>query len=383
MEEPVLIVGAGPSGLAASACLGIRSIPSLILERDDCVAPLWRKHAYDRVHLHLAKQFCELPHAPYPCGAPTFLPRLDFVSYLDAYVARFRIRIRFGRRVESAEFDRDARRWRVVARVASENGDVEEEEVYLARFLVVAAGENDVAVVPEVPGLGGFGGPVVHSSRYRSGLGYKGKRVLVVGCGNSGMEIALDLAEAGARVSIVVRNELHLVSRGIWFLGMILIKVLPLRLLDAFILLLCYLKFGDTSKFGIERPPIGPFYMKLHTPIYPVVDVGTYEKIKSGEIKVLPSLTSIKGNLVTFSDGKVYHFDAIIFATGYKSSVKEWLKSDDCLIGEDGMAKENYPNHWRGRNGLYCVGLARRGIYGSSEEAQLIATDINKEYNKM
>nr|CAD1840048.1 unnamed protein product [Ananas comosus var. bracteatus] len=224
-------------------------------------------------------------------------------------------------------------------------------------------------------------GPVRHSSEYRSGSGYAGMRVLVVGSGNSGMEIALDLADAGAKTSIVVRSPLHILSREMWLLGMILTKFLPVRLVDAFLLFLCYLKYGDTSEYGIRRPAIGPFDMKINTPLYPVLDVGTYDKIRSGEIQVLPAVTSVKGNNVEFSDGNSYPFDAIIFATGYKSTIKEWLQSDEYLIGDDGMAKQKYPNQWKGKNGLYCVGLARRGLYGTSEEAQLIAEDISKEYN--
>ncbi|CAD5162824.1 unnamed protein product [Musa acuminata subsp. malaccensis] len=375
-EEVVVIVGAGQSGLATAACLTALSVPCLILERDDCVGSMWRNRCYDRVALHLAKQYSELPHAPHPPSAPTYLPKRDFIRYLDDYAARFRLRVSLRRNVESAEYDEAARRWRVVARNA-EDGAVEE---YAARYLVVASGENDEAAVPEIPGLEGFGGPVVHSSQYRSGSGYQGNAVLVVGCGNSGMEVALDLAEHGARTFIVVRSQLHIVSREIWLVAMFLMKFLPCRLLDALILLLCYFKFGNLSKYGLHRPTKGPMYLKKYTPIYPVVDIGTVTKIKSGEIQVVPSIKSIKDNCVTFSDGRFQNFDAIVLATGYRSSVKKWLKNDACLIGEDGMAKQMFPNHWKGKNRIYCAGLARRGIYGSGEDAQSIANDIASDY---
>ncbi|URE27125.1 Flavin-binding monooxygenase-like [Musa troglodytarum] len=375
-EEVVVIVGAGQSGLATAVCLTALSVPCLVLERDDCVGSMWRNRCYDRVTLHLAKQYSELPHAPHPPSAPTYLPKRDFVRYLDDYAARFRLRVSLRRNVESAEYDEAAGRWRVAARNA-EDGAVEE---YAARYLVVASGENDEAAVPEIPGLEGFRGPVVHSSQYRSGSGYEGSAVLVVGCGNSGMEVALDLAEHGARTFIVVRSQLHIVSREIWLVAMFLMKFLPCRLLDALILLLCYLKFGNLSKYGLHRPTKGPMYLKKYTPIYPVVDIGTVTKIKSGEIQVVPSIKSIKDNYVTFSDGRFQKFDAIVLATGYRSSVKKWLKNDDCLIGEDGMAKQMFPNHWKGKNGIYCAGLARRGIYGSGEDAQSIANDVASDY---
>ncbi|XP_020086136.1 probable indole-3-pyruvate monooxygenase YUCCA10 [Ananas comosus] len=190
------------------------------------------------------------------------------------------------------------------------------------------------------------------------------------------MEIALDLAESGAKTSIVVRSPLHLVTREIWLLGMHLRKFLPLYLVDALALFLCYLKFGDTSKYEIHRPTKGPFYLKANSPVFPVMDVGTFDKIKAREIQVLPSITRINSNSVTFANGKVEYFDAIILATGYRATTKEWLKGDDYLIDDDSMAKQKYPNNWKGKNGLYCAGLGRRGIPGTSEDALKIAKDI-------
>ena len=146
---------------------------------------------------------CALPHAPHPDAAPTYLPRDDFARYLDGYAARFAVRTRLRREVRSARYDREAERWEVEA-VDLATG---QEERYAARFLVVAAGENDERFVPEVPGLEAFPGDVMHAAEYRSAEGMRGKAVLVVGAGNSGMEIAYDLAAAGAVTSVVVRGE--------------------------------------------------------------------------------------------------------------------------------------------------------------------------------
>ncbi|XP_020271952.1 probable indole-3-pyruvate monooxygenase YUCCA10 [Asparagus officinalis] len=375
MEEVrVVIVGAGPSGIATAGCLAVHEIPSVIIERDDCIASLWRKRTYDRLHLHLAKEFCQLPHFPYGSETPSYISKDGFIKYLDDYVEKFELRPKFKHEVESASFDEEEGKWRLKVRKL----DSGEEINYATKYLVVASGENDEMFMPEINGLESFEGEVLHSSQYRSGLRFKENNVLVVGSGNSGMEIAFDLCNHGANASIVVRSPLHLVSREIWHLGMLLMRFLPLRLLDALVLFLCNLKFGNTSKYGIHRPKEGPFYLKTYTPFYPVMDVGTFSKIKSGEIQVLPSLKSIKGNNnVVFSDGKVLTFDAIVFATGYRSTIKRWLKSDDYLLGDDGMCKLKYPKHWKGRNGLYCAGLIGKGIYGSAEDAINIANDIN------
>uniref|UniRef100_A0A2P2K0F6 indole-3-pyruvate monooxygenase n=1 Tax=Rhizophora mucronata TaxID=61149 RepID=A0A2P2K0F6_RHIMU len=94
-------------------------------------------------------------------------------------------------------------------------------------------------------------------------------------------------------------------------------------------------------------------------------------------LQVFPSLKCIRGsNEVLFENDKSYPFDAIVFCTGFKRSTNMWLKDDDYLLNEDGLPKPSYPDHWKGRNGLYCIGLSRRGLYGSSADAQNIANDI-------
>lgn len=207
MEEvPVVIVGAGPAGLATSACLNNLSVPNIILEREDCSASLWKKRAYDRMKLHLAKQFCELPHMPFPSRTPTFVPRISFINYVDNYVSQMGINPRYHRSVESASYDENAKAWIIVAK----NTALDAYEEYVARYLVVATGENGEGLIPEVPGLGSFEGEYMHSSKYENGGKFIGKNVLVVGCGNSGMEIAYDLSSCGACTSIVVRGPVTL-----------------------------------------------------------------------------------------------------------------------------------------------------------------------------
>ncbi|KAB2017200.1 hypothetical protein ES319_D08G146000v1 [Gossypium barbadense] len=372
-KEQVIIVGAGPSGLAMAACLNHHSIPYIILEREDCVASLWKKYAYDRLHLHLDKQFCVLPHMPFPDSYPRFVSRQQFVSYLDDYVSRFKISPLYRRTVESAGFDGETGKWIVKARNLG-SGEVEELE---GRFLVVASGETSNPFTPVIEGLNTFPGDVLHSTRFRNGKAFQNQKVLVVGSGNSGMEIAFDLANHGAQTSLVVRSPVHILSRDMIYLGLILVKYIRVNLVDSLMVMLSKLVYGDLSKYGINRPKEGPFFMKAVYGKYPITDIGTCKKIKSQEIQVLPSICSIRGNEVVFENGTTHPFDTIVFCTGFKRSTNVWLKGDDYLLNDDGISKLSFPNNWKGKNGLYCVGLSRRGLYGAASDALNIADDIN------
>ncbi|XBI60293.1 hypothetical protein VPH35_041239 [Triticum aestivum] len=358
---PVLIVGAGPAGLATAPCLGQFSIPYAIVERESCSASLWRNRAYDRLKLHLAKEFCELPHMSYPVDAPTYIPKTLFVKYLDDYV------------------ENDEKCWSIVATDMSKCTTVK----FRATFLVVASGENSAENIPMIHGLENFRGDVIHSSSYKSGKSYSGKNVLVVGSGNSGMEIAYDLATHGANTSIVIRSPIHVMTKKLIRLGMTLAHHLPLNLVDKLLVMAAYLIFGDLSRHGITRPKMGPMTLKSETGRSAVIDVGTVGLIKKGIIKVQGSISKIKGNIVKFQCCKRISFDAIVFATGYKSTANIWLKNGESMLNGNGLPIQKYPNHRKGENGLYCAGLARRGLAGIAADAKNIANDIKSVIDSM
>ncbi|PUZ45605.1 hypothetical protein GQ55_8G238100 [Panicum hallii var. hallii] len=379
MEEQtvVLIVGAGPAGLATAACLTQLSIPYVIVEREDCSASLWRNRAYDRLKLHLAKEFCELPHMSYPAGAPTYIPKDQFVKYIDNYIERFDIRPKYQTAIESCSYDEGRKCWFSMARDMKTSMVVR----YTAKFLVVASGENSAEDIPVITGLHRFAGEAIHSSRYKSGASYSGKNVLVVGCGNSGMEIAYDLASHGANTSIVIRSPVHVVIKEIIRLGMTLVQHIPVNVVDGLLVRLSNFVFGDLSKHGIVRPKLGPLLLKAKTGQSAVIDVGTISLIKNGTIKVLGNISKIEGDTVEFEGRKESTFDAIVFATGYKSTANTWLKNGESMLNDDGLPKQEFPNHWKGANGLYCAGLAKRGLAGIAMDAKNIASDILSSYH--
>nr|DAD39881.1 TPA_asm: hypothetical protein HUJ06_014204 [Nelumbo nucifera] len=361
MEEvTVVIIGAGPSGLATSVCLNNLSIPNVILEREDCHSSLWKKRSYDCLKLHLGKEFSFLPYMPHPSTTPTFMTKNSFIQYMDEYVSHFNLCPRYCRTVESAFYDKASGQWNVVAKNKVSN----EDEVYLAMFLVVATGENSQGYIPDF----------IHSSQYKSGREYVGKDVLVVGSGNSGMEIAFNLAYFGAK-NIHSCSEsgmiVHVLSREMVYLGMNLLKFLPMFF------------YGDLSRYGIVRPKKGPFHLKQTTGRSPVLDVGTMDLIVNKDIKVFPRISRIEGTNVTFENDKVWKFDDIIFATGFKTTIKDWLEVDGDLLNDNGMPKTPFPNQWKERKeewSLLCWGFSSRGLAGVSMDAENIAEDINMAF---
>nr|XP_029122962.1 indole-3-pyruvate monooxygenase YUCCA8 [Elaeis guineensis] len=377
-----IIVGAGPSGLAVAASLHRLSVPSIILERSDGIADLWRHRAYGRLFLHLPKAFCQLPHLAFPAHFPTYPSKADFVQYLHSYAHHFSLHPIFGCTVVAAHFDPAVSLWRVTT-----PEELLEVVEYVSPWLVVATGENAEPVVPKLKGREEFKGSMLHSSEYKSGKEYKGKRVLVVGCGNSGMDLCLDLCEHGAMPFMSVRSAVHVLPREMFGtstfgLAMKLLKWLPLRMVDRFLLTVARMVIGNTEKYGLKRPELGPLELKNITGKTPVLDVGALTLIRNGRIQIVLEVESLTSNGAKFVDGREMGYDSVVFATGYRSNVTTWLQDSD-FISEGGKPKTPFPRGWKGKNGLYCVGFTGRGLPGASADAIKIALDIAESWKKI
>ncbi len=190
---PVHILGAGPGGLATAAALRERGISSVVLERSDAVGSSWRGH-YDRLRLHTTRARSALPGLPLPRAYGRWVARDDLVRYLEKYAAHHRIELATGvavHRLERADGPEGApapaggARW-----ILHANGG----RRLTAPAVVVATGYNHTPHLPDWPGREDFTGELLHASRYRSPAPYAGRDVLVVGAGNTGAEIAADLA---------------------------------------------------------------------------------------------------------------------------------------------------------------------------------------------
>ncbi|KAK7311854.1 hypothetical protein RJT34_10274 [Clitoria ternatea] len=369
-----IIVGAGPSGLAVAACLSHHGIPYVILERSHCITSLWQHRTYDRLKLHLPKHFCELPLMGFPPNFPKYPSKDQFISYTQSYASRFSIHPRFNQTVHTAEFDQSSEIWVV------KTPDFQ----YISPWLVVATGENAEPVFPSIPGIDKFRGPILHTSVYKSASQFKNQKVLVIGCGNSGMEISLDLSRHNAFPHMVARNTVHVLPREMFGfstfgIAMALLKWIPIKLVDKLLLVVARFMLGNTDRYGVRRPKTGPLELKLVTGKTPVLDVGQVAQIKAGNIKVMEGVKEITRNGAKFLDGQEKEFDAIILATGYKSNVPTWLKSCESFTKE-GMPKREFPKGWKGENGLYTVGFTRRGLLGTASDAVKIAKDIADQW---
>ncbi|KAK4713573.1 hypothetical protein R3W88_019480 [Solanum pinnatisectum] len=320
-EVEVVVVGASPLGTTVSSCLTKLGIKIVVLEKEDCSAYLWKKKTYDRLHLHLSKDFCSLPFMPHATSSPKYLPKIEFIQYLDEY-----------------------KKWNVKSRNVTSG----EMELYACDFLILATRENNEGYIPKVVGTENFKGEIIHSSDYKSSEKYKDNKVLVIGSGISGMEISFDLSNYGSHTSIAVRSPIHVVTREMVHVGMVLLKYLPISLADTVIAKFAKFKFGNLVELGIPQLEEGPFSFKISKGTSPVIDVEWEE----------------------------HQFDAIIFATRYKNVATKWLKDYSSIFLDDGRLKNAFPNHWKGENGLYCVGFSKRGLASNSMDAITIVDAI-------
>ncbi|GAY66843.1 hypothetical protein CUMW_252030 [Citrus unshiu] len=379
-----VIVGAGPSGLAVAAGLKNQGVPFIILERTNCIASLWQNRTYDRLKLHLPKQFCQLPNFPFPEDFPEYPTKYQFITYLESYAKQFDINPRFNETVQSAKYDETFGFWRIKTISSSDSSFCEVE--YICRWLVVATGENAEKIEPEFEGLQHFEGNVMHAGDYKSGASYRGKRVLVVGCGNSGMEVSLDLCNHNAKPSMVVRSSVHVLPREVlgkstFQLAVLMMKYFPLWLVDKILLILARLILGNVEKYGLKRPPTGPIELKNTEGKTPVLDIGALQKIRSGDIKVVPGIKKFSPGKVELVNGQVLEIDSVVLATGYRSNVPSWLKENE-FFSENGIPKNPFPNGWKGKGGLYAVGFTKRGLSGASLDAMSVALDIAKSWKE-
>jgi cation diffusion facilitator CzcD-associated flavoprotein CzcO len=327
-KPDAIIVGAGPAGLASAMAMRAAGLEVAVFEKADSVGAVWRRH-YDRLHLHTDRKHSGLPGMAMPPSYPTYPSRLQVVEYFESYAARFDIRPVFNTVVSSIR--RDGAQW--CAQTAQ--GPI------CAPVVVMATGIADAPYRPSWPGSEVYRNPVIHSSEYRNPEPFAGKRVLVVGFGNSGGEIALDLADAGVDVALAVRGPVQILPRDL--LGFpilawaILYRPLPARLVDFINAPILRLAIGSIEKLGLRRAAKGPRQMVDEDGRVPLIDIGTLEKIRGGSIKIRGGIDRLTPEGVVFADGASEDFGAIILSTGFRPDLRPLVADVGGVFDGQGM----------------------------------------------
>lgn len=330
-DADVIVVGAGPAGLACAAQLATHGLSVRVLEKAGAVAAVWRRH-YDRLHLHTDRAHSALPGLPMPRDYPRYPSRDQVVSYLERYAAHFGLAPWFHCEVRTLR--REGNLWHADTSLGSCS----------APMVVVATGWADAPHRPTWPGQDRYQGTVIHSSEYRQPAPYRGQRVLVVGFGNSGGEIALDLAEAGVDVTLAVRHPVRILPRELLGLPILTWAIaqawLPPRLADAINAPAIRLAVGSTRGLGLSIARKGPRRMIAEDHRVPLLDVGTLDKIRQGAIRVRGGIVQFTREGVAFADaGPAERFDAVILATGFRADLRGLLPQAAATLDDRGAPR--------------------------------------------
>jgi len=364
MTPETIVIGAGPAGLATSAALTRRGVPHVVLERGRQVGATWA-NLYDSLVLHTARRLSALPGLPFPASTPQFPTRLDFVAYLERYAQMFRVPVELGADVTSLR--RANGDW--IARTSS--GDERR-----ARTVVVATGIVANPHVPSIPGRDLFRGRVLHSVDYRTPGEFAGQRVLVVGTGNSGGEIAAEIARAGARVTLAVRSGAMVVPREVAGIPIQYLSVvagtLPTpaqRGLTAVMLKVSALVRGPAV---LPLPPIVRPCANV-----PIIGFHLVDAIRAGTVQVKRGITAFTAEGLRFADDSTAGFDTVLLATGYRAAVG--LLGDQISCDPCGFAERRDRVTSRDQPGLYFVGHnygIQGGLFNIARDARLVAKGV-------
>ena len=367
MSNDVVIVGAGPAGLGTAALLRRAGIDALIVERRESVAPSWRER-YDGFILNTSSWFSYLPGRRFTRSAGKWPSRDVLVSYYDGYARDHHLRVQLDTAVERVD-PGDASGWRL----HTNRGPLD------ARRVVIATGKYRTAVTPSWPGADGFGGELLHSTAYRNAESFRGRSVLVVGPGASGLEIGTQIAAGGGRhVWVAVRTPPHLVQRQLGPLPIDLFAVLgrrlPVPVVDFVGERIRRVRIGDLSAYGLDPPSDGIYTRLKRTGMVGTVDGPYVKAIKRRDIEIVGAVERFDGAEVILADGARLRPEVVIAATGFRRDLEP-------LVGHLGvLSADGHPLAHGGRThprapGLYFIGFTEP-LSGNLRELRLDARRI-------
>ncbi|MEM6377545.1 MAG: NAD(P)/FAD-dependent oxidoreductase [Bacteroidota bacterium] len=375
IHTPILIIGAGPAGLATAARLSAAGQDFTIIEKSKYVGNAWREH-YDRLCLHTVKELSHLPLLPFPDDYPRYVHKDQLVDYYEQYKDHFKIKPHY----ETAATD--IRRKNGEWQVQTDTG-----QTFQTPNLVVATGVNHAPNRPVFKDEEQFTGQIIHSKVYKNGKPFVGKNVLVVGMGNTGAEVALDLVEYGAAsTTIAVRGKVNIVPRDLrgrpTQLTALKLAKLPTWLGDWLGSQVRKLTMGDLPKYNLPYPKIPPAKQLRTLGKTPVVDLGTADMIRAGKIKIVNTgIDHFTPGSVIFEDGSEQAFDVVILATGYKANLTDMIEHGPTMMDRFGWPK--FVVGAGEQDGLYFIGFdnyTAGGILGViNRDSQIIAEHISQK----
>jgi hypothetical protein len=313
-SSAICVIGAGPAGLATARALRARGLDYDQLERHTDVGGLWDIDApgtpmYEAAHFISSKTLSGFTGFPMSDSFPDYPSHRQVLSYLRDFADAYGLRdsIEFGVSVEAVTKSEDGT-WLVTRSDRSQTR---------YRGVVCCSGAQWIPNLPATPG--NFTGEVLHSIAYRDLEQVKGKRVLVVGGGNSACDIVVDAGRVASRAVISMR-------RGYWFIPKHIFGVpadvfaetgpsLPKRIEQRLFGFLLNLIYGKPERLGLQRPDHKLFET------HPVLNSNLFLSLQHGDVAPKPGIRTTEGSTVTFVDGSSEDFDLIIYATGYLHSV--------------------------------------------------------------
>ena len=360
MSVHTLVIGAGPAGLATSRELTRAGVAHLVCERGDGVGHTWA-NLYDSLVLHTGKHLSALPGMPFPRSTPLFPTRREFLDYLQRYADAFHVPVRTRNEIVSVRrADGD---W-VVATTAG--------EALTARSLVLATGIVANPYLPPLPGRERFRGRVAHSVEYRRPDGCRGRRILVVGSGNSAGEIAAELAGAGAEVTIAVRSGARVVPRQLLGVPIQYVSVLLARLPRS----AQQAAIRATARLSqrLHGPAVLPVPPAARCAGIPLIGFHLVDAIRAGAIRMERNVAELTADGARFESGSAQPFDEVIMATGFRAAVAplgSLIDLDGC-----GFARRTGRVASADQERLFFVGHnydGRGGLRNIHQDARLVA----------
>ncbi|KAL4219838.1 hypothetical protein ACF0H5_020249 [Mactra antiquata] len=335
MDEPkiinkdVVVIGAGISGLATLKCLKDAGLSAVVLERTSEVGGLWtfREDDYGVMrftHINVSKYNYCFSDFPFPDDTPDYPHNTDMAQYIVNYVKHFNLEddISYLRKVISVE--RTAEVWQTTVKHVEDDGktidDNQPVEIYRSKFIAVATGHHAKPSLAEFPGQNSFKGEIIHSVKFNDAItnGMTGKRVLIVGIGNSAVDAAVNCASVGRCKSVYISTR-----SGAWVVPNYIFghptDLYACRLFFWLPFALANLIFGTVISLISGHPKrwkLNPKMKPLQS--QPTVSPTLIHHIQRRNIKIVPNIQRIEGSKVYFSDGDSAEFDHIVLCTGYK-----------------------------------------------------------------